>query len=110
MHTIKSIGILSCAKINAAVYGALGLLFMPIFLLAALAGAFAGPRNNPLAGALGVVFALVMPVFYAAMGFVTGLLGSLIYNLFAKWLGGIEIELQPPLSPAVAAPITAGNL
>lgn len=108
MHIVKSIGVLSCAKINAAVYGALGLLFMPILLLMSLVGAFAGPRNNPMAGALGVVFALVMPVLYAGVGFVAGLSGSLIYNLFAKWLGGIEIELQPPQSPPIVSSITAG--
>ncbi|MFZ3213047.1 MAG: hypothetical protein WA188_16205 [Terriglobales bacterium] len=108
MHTVKSIGVLSFAKMNAAVYGAMGLLFMPIILLISLAGAFAGPKNNPLAGALGVVLALMMPVLYAGMGFVTGLLGSLIYNLIAKWLGGIEIELQPPPSPRIATSATAG--
>ena len=107
MHTVKSIGALSFAKINAAVYGALGLLFMPIMLLASLAGAFAGTRNNPMAGALGVVFALLMPIFYAGVGFVAGLLGGLSYNLFAKLLGGIEIELQPPPSPPVVPSGTA---
>jgi len=107
MHTIKSIGLLSFAKMNAAVYGVMGLLFMPILLLAALAGTFAGPKHNPMAGALGVVFAVVMPVFYAGIGFVTGLLGSLIYNLIARWLGGIEIQLQPPQSPPIMASTTA---
>ena len=83
------------------------MLLMPIFFLMSLAGAFAGPKNNPLAGALGVVLALVMPVFHAGIGFVAGLLGSLIYNLIAKWLGGIEIELQPPQSPPIVTPATA---
>jgi len=108
MHAVKSIGVLSCARMSAAVYGVLGLLLMPIFLLMALAGAFAGSRHNPLAGALGVVFALVMPVFYAGIGFVTGLLGSLIYNLIARWLGGIEIELQPHASLPIVTSATTG--
>jgi len=108
MQTIQSIGVLSVAKINAAIYGVMGILFMPFLLLISLAGAFAGPRHNPLAGAVGVVFALVMPVFYAGVGFVTGLLGSLIYNLFAKWLGGIEIELSPPPSAPIVTSSTLG--
>jgi hypothetical protein len=106
MHSVKSIGVLSFAKISAAVYGALGLLFMPIFLLMSLAGAFAGPRHNPLAGALGVAFALLMPVFYAVIGFISGLVGSLVYNLVARWFGGIEIELQPKPSLPMVAPAT----
>ncbi len=108
MHTVKSIGVLSFAKMSAAVYGAMALLLMPIFLLLALAGAFAGPTHNPLAGALGVIFALVMPVLYAGLGFVAGLVGSLIYNLIAKWMGGIEVELQPPPSPPIVTSATAG--
>jgi len=108
MQTIQSIGVLSVAKINAAIYGVMGILLMPFLLLMSLAGAFAGPRHNPLAGAVGVVFALVMPVFYAGIGFVTGLLGSLIYNLFAKWLGGIEIELTPPQSAPIVTSTTLG--
>ena len=108
MHTLNSIGALSCAKMNAAVYGVLGLLFMPLMLLMSLAGALAGTRKTPFAGAFGVAFALLMPVFYAGIGFVTGLLGSLMYNLFARWMGGIEIELQPPPSPPVVSSVTAG--
>lgn len=108
MQTIQAIGVLSFAKMNAAIYAVMGLLFMPFLLLMSLVGAFAGPRHNPLAGAFGVVFALVMPVFYAGIGFVTGLLGSLIYNLLAKWLGGIEIELTPPPSAPIVTSATTG--
>ena len=43
MHTVKSIGVLSFAKMNAAVYGAMALLFMPIILLS---GAGRGVRRT----------------------------------------------------------------
>ena len=32
-------------------------------------------------------------IMYAAMGFVLGALGALLYNLIAKWIGGIEVEV-----------------
>jgi len=108
MQTIKSIGVLSLAKMSAAVNAIFGLLLMPIFLLISLAGAFAGARQRPLSGAIGVAFALLMPVFYGVIGFVSGVIGGLVYNLIAKWLGGIEIELGPPQSAPIATSATAG--
>jgi hypothetical protein len=35
-----------------------------------------------------------MPVIYAVMGFVFGVLGAWVYNLIAKWIGGIEVEVE----------------
>jgi biopolymer transport protein ExbB/TolQ len=28
------------------------------------------------------------------MGFIAGIIGAAIYNLFAKWIGGIEVEVE----------------
>jgi hypothetical protein len=28
------------------------------------------------------------------MGFVMGAIGALLYNLFAKWVGGFELEME----------------
>ena len=39
-----------------------------------------------------MVFGILAPVIYGAMGFVFGAIGAWIYNLVAKWLGGIEIQ------------------
>jgi hypothetical protein len=35
-----------------------------------------------------------MPLLYGAFGFVGGAIGALLYNLFAKWVGGFELELD----------------
>ena len=50
MHTIKSVGVLSVAKILGVLYFAMGLIFMPIFLLAGLAGMMAGGREAAFSG------------------------------------------------------------
>ena len=84
------------AKMSASVNAILGLVLMPIFLLISLAGPFAGAKQRPLPGAVGVALTLLMPVFYGVIGFVSGVIGGLVYKLIAKWLGGIEIELTPP--------------
>ena len=96
MHRIKSIGVLSLAKIQGGIMFAISLLFLPIFLLAGLATAIAGGKEGALGGGMMIVFAIVLPFAYGGMGFVMGALTALIYNLFAKRLGGVEIELAPP--------------
>ncbi len=39
---------------------------------------------------MGVGFLLLMPFLYALLGFVFTIIGTLLYNLAAKWAGGIE--------------------
>lgn len=94
MHVLKSVGVMSVAKMMGVLYGCLGLLFIPFFLIFAMVGTFAGQKDVPFAGVLGIVFAIVMPILYGVMGFVTGAIGAALYNLLAKWLGGFELELE----------------
>jgi hypothetical protein len=35
-----------------------------------------------------------MPLIYGLMGFVSGAIGGLLYNAFAGWMGGFELELE----------------
>ena len=102
MHVVKSVGVMSFAKIMGLTYGCMGLLFIPFFLIMGLAGAFAGQENSPFAGVIGVVLAVLAPVLYGAMGFVMGAIGALLYNLFAKFVGGFELEIE--IRPPAAAP------
>ena len=95
MHTIKSVGVLSVAKIMGVLYFALGLIFVPIFLLAG-AGMMAAGREATFSGIMGLVLAIMMPVLYGGMGFVMGAIMAFLYNLVAKWLGGIEVQVQAP--------------
>jgi hypothetical protein len=94
MHIVKSVGVLSIAKIMGLIYGCMGLLFAPFFLLFGLIGSLAGQGRSPFAGIFGVGFAILMPVLYGAMGFVMGAIGALLYNLFARWAGGFELEME----------------
>ena len=95
MQAIKSVGVLSCAKVMGAVYGAMGLLAIPICIVIGLASLATGEKEGAI-GAVGmIILGIFAPVFYGAMGFVFGALTAWVYNLMAKWLGGIQIELQP---------------
>jgi hypothetical protein len=116
MHIIKSVGVLSVAKIMGMVYGCIGLIFAPFFLLIGLVGSMAGQSKSPFAGIFGVGFAILMPVLYGGMGFLSGLIGALLYNLFARWVGGFELEIeQRPQTltapyPIIPPPSPASNL
>ena len=91
---IKRIAPLQLGKMLAVVYGILGLIFLPFFLImTAVASQMPVPQRVGVL-ALGAGFALFMPVMYAAFGFVFGALGALIYNVVAKWVGGIEVEVE----------------
>ena len=113
MHVIKSVGVLSIAKVMGLVQACLGLIFAPFLLLIGLLGTMAGPQKTPFAGMFGIFLALFMPVLYGVMGFIAGAVGALLYNLFARWVGGFELELEvqsrtltapypiiPPATPA----------
>jgi len=103
MHRIKSVGVMSVAKVMGLIYGALGLLIVPIFLVIGLASSMAVRQAQAATGtnipvAMGPVFAVLMaiaaPIMYGLIGFIFGAVGALIYNLIAGWVGGIEMELE----------------
>jgi H+/Cl- antiporter ClcA len=113
MHIIKSVGVLSVAKIIGLMYACLGLIFAPLFLLIGVLASAAGQHNNPLAGIFSFGFAVLFPVIYGVIGFIAGAIGALLYNLFARWAGGFELQMElrpqtltapypviPPASPA----------
>jgi len=106
MHIVKSVGVLSAAKIMGLIYGCIGLIFVPFFLLFGLLGTLAGQEKSPLAGIFSVGFAVFMPVIYAVFGFIGGAIGALLYNLFARWVGGFELELSvAPTTPVAPYPV-----
>ncbi|HVP43587.1 MAG TPA: hypothetical protein VMS96_09140 [Terriglobales bacterium] len=96
MFRLKSMGVMSVGKMMAVIQGAIGLLFVPIFLIAGMAGALAGKGQDAIAGGVMLVLAVMMPVFYAGIGFVMGVVTALIYNVVAGKIGGIELELVAP--------------
>ncbi|HEX8371164.1 MAG TPA: hypothetical protein VF585_00155 [Chthoniobacterales bacterium] len=91
---------LQLGKMLGALYGAMGLIFIPFFGIFALIGAFLpkGANQPEFSGAMfagaGVAMMILMPLLYAVMGFIIGIVGAAIYNLFSKWIGGIEVEVE----------------
>jgi hypothetical protein len=99
---IKSIGPVSLAKLMGLLYTGLGLIFGVIFGLFSLVGGgamMAAADQESAAGAglmagFGLAAVVLFPIFYGVLGFVAGLISAFLFNLAAKFAGGLEIEVQ----------------
>ena len=86
MARIDRFGVGQTAKVLGVLYGLMGLVFVPFFLIAAM--------FTPSEAGFGLGLAIMMPVLYGVAGFVFTALACALYNLVAGWVGGIEVELE----------------
>jgi len=97
---LKRIGPLSCARMAAVLYAALGLIVGFFVSVAALLGMALGSvvEGEPGAALIGLLFGIgaivLLPIVYGLLGFVCALVGAALYNLVARLTGGIELELE----------------
>ena len=99
---LRSIGALSCAKVSAIIYGVIGLIIGAFVSLLSLLGAFGGALGStggePAPPVFGLIFAVgaitYLPVLYACMGAIGGVIMAGVYNLVARLVGGIELEIE----------------
>ena len=107
MIRLRSVGVLSCARIFAVIHAALGVLFGIFFLFIGVIGLAAAPGQQKLGVAAFVLISVFMPVIYAAIGFVFGALWALLYNLAAQKIGGLELEFEslPAITYIAPAPV-----
>lgn len=104
--TVKRVGILSVAKIQALLMFVIGLIIGVIYGLvfmifgAALTALAPNAENQALGGVSTIVIGLIMmiafPIFYGLLGFIGGAIGAGIYNVAASFVGGIKLELEGP--------------
>jgi hypothetical protein len=96
---VKSVGLFSLAKIMGIIYAFFGFIAGLFFSFFALIGAFLGANfadsPEPLVGLIfGVGSVVFFPILYGVLGFIGGIVIAGIYNLTAKWVGGLEVELE----------------
>lgn len=90
---IRRIGVVRTATVLALVYAVGGaLILIPSALVALLLVPEAQPGAFGSAGFLGS--ALVSPLLYAFLGWPVTALVLIAYNVVARWLGGIEYEVD----------------
>jgi len=93
---IRRIGPMSLAKMAAVLYAIIGVLIGAVFSLAAMAGAFAaaGTDAGPFPMIVGTSAIVIVPVFYACLGFIGALITATLYNVLASSVGGVEIDVE----------------
>jgi hypothetical protein len=95
---IKSVGVLSVARIVAAIYGVFGLIAGLFFALAAVAGMGLSEEIGRQVSWMGPMFGfgaiIALPVLYFVMGFLGGGIGAWVFNNAAGAMGGLEIEIE----------------
>ena len=103
MTKINKIDLLSFAKFLALIGALIGLVFGVIYSFGGLIadslvslGWVTTPETSGLSYGTVLAFgALIgMPLIGAAFGFICGLVGSILYNGFAKKFGGIELKFN----------------
>ena len=95
---LREIGPVSCAKVFALFYGAIGLIAGVIVAFVATLGMAVGGGMEEVSPLLGGVFGIgaivFLPVLYACFGAIGGLVFSALYNVIARTVGGIQVTLQ----------------
>ena len=97
---IKRFGILSVARINAAISLVIGLILSVLWIVfTGVTGVARGINSAAIGsaamnGAGGLVVIIFVTIIYAIVGFVAGALVALLYNVAAGWFGGIEMEIS----------------
>lgn len=91
---LKKISVFQTSKVAAVLYGLLGLVFAPIFLLVGMFAPGASDSAGLLGLGAGIAGAIVVPILYAVFGFIATAIACVLYNILAGFTGGIEFELE----------------
>jgi len=80
------ISILQSSKIATALYVLMGFIYAAIGIPMLIFG-------NEKLKILAIIY-ILMPIIMAIFGFIFFVIFAAIYNLLAKWFGGIEVEVK----------------
>ena len=100
MHRIRRFGVVKTANVVAVMYVVvIAIVFVPIAILAIVFGGASGSANAMGGVVALLVFGFVAALFYAVIGWIFTALACAVYNLAARWIGGIELEIEPVAPP-----------
>jgi hypothetical protein len=83
---IRSFSVVQTAKISAILYFIIALICVPFFMIAV--------AMNPRASTGGIGFVALMPFVYGVVGFLMTAVACLLYNVLAKYVGGVEFTVD----------------
>ncbi|MBI2441161.1 MAG: hypothetical protein HYV35_07315 [Lentisphaerae bacterium] len=82
---LKRFAVLRMGKVSALLYAFLTVIMLPFILIAMLLSPNGGASVIPM---------LIIVLLYPLLGFVGGVIMAALYNLAAKWVGGIRFTLD----------------
>ena len=85
---LTRIGVLSSGIVLGLIYSVIGLFFVIFFGVAGGVATLFGGFG------FGIAAFILLPIIYGLLGAVGGMVGALLYNLVAKYTGGIELEFR----------------
>jgi len=98
MKKIKKFEPLSVMRISAIGYGAMGLLEGAIFSVMFSMIPMMDPQHQTMPRWTGMLFGgfaiVFFPILFAIIGAIAGGLGAVIYNVSARFVGGIAVEVE----------------
>jgi len=83
---ITHISVLQTSKVVALLYGLISLIYSIIGIFMVILG-------SGQVRIMGIIY-IALPVIMLILGFFTMLLCCWIYNIVAKWVGGIEFTIE----------------
>jgi hypothetical protein len=92
IHRLSRISVGQTAKVAGLLYGLMGIILLPLFMIPAFVGA--DGAGFPAA------FALVLPILYGVFGYIFTAIGCALYNWVAGRVGGIELNLDTEVRTA----------
>jgi hypothetical protein len=98
MRKITKFEPLSVMRIAAIGYAALGLLEGALFSLIFLIAPFAASGDQGMPRWTGLLFGglsiVIFPIVLGILGALMGGLGAVVYNVSARYVGGIAVEVE----------------
>ncbi len=94
---LKRVAPIKFGLVMGILYGLISLVMVPFFMLMVVISALVPNQEASTRGiglVLGLIFTIFIPVLYAIVGGLMGMLGAWLYNVVASWIGGIEFEVE----------------
>ncbi len=102
MATLNRIGPGSALKLGAITYAFVGLVIGIIMAcvsqvagsLTGMGGSGMGMSARAFGFGMGVGAIIIAPVVYGIIGGIGAGIGAVVYNLAARWIGGLEVDIS----------------
>ncbi len=101
MYRIRRFGIIRTANVVALMYAiVIAIIFVPIAIIVAVAGTGSGASGLGAVGAVGVLILGVLALIaYTIVGWIFTAIACAVYNISARWIGGIEVHVDQTAAP-----------